>query len=99
MTVRSKGVMEKCTFCVQRIIEAKDEAVNQGRNVREGEVTPACAQSCPSHAIVFGNLKDPESRVSRLRQDKRAYRVLDHLYTRPAVSYLKAIRRNQSHKS
>ncbi|MCZ6713671.1 MAG: 4Fe-4S dicluster domain-containing protein [Deltaproteobacteria bacterium] len=99
VTVRSKGVMEKCTFCVQRIIEAKDEAVNQGRNVREGEVTPACAQSCPSHAIVFGNLKDPESRVSRLRQDKRAYRVLDHLYTRPAVSYLKSIRRNESPRS
>jgi molybdopterin-containing oxidoreductase family iron-sulfur binding subunit len=99
VTVRIKGVMEKCTFCVQRISEAKDEARGEDRLVRDGEVTPACAQSCPSQAIVFGNLRDGESRVSTLHGDERAYRVLDHLYTRPAVAYLKAIRRSDTHRS
>ncbi len=93
VTVRSKGVMEKCTFCVQRISEAKDRAGSEGRTVRDGEVTPACAQTCPSQAIVFGNLRDPGSRVSKLQAEPRAYHVLPHLNTRPAVSYLKAIRR------
>ncbi len=93
VTVRSKGVMEKCTFCVQRIQYARDEALAQKRTVRDGEVVTACEQACPSKAIVFGNLKDPESRVSRLRAEARGYRVLDQLYTRPAVSYLKSIRR------
>ncbi len=93
VTVRSKGVMEKCTFCVQRIQYAKDNALAEKRVVADGEVVTACQQACPSQAIVFGNLKDPESRVSKLRQEPRGYRVLDQLYTRPAVSYLKSIRR------
>jgi molybdopterin-containing oxidoreductase family iron-sulfur binding subunit len=93
VTVRSKGVMEKCTFCVQRISFARDRARERGRDVRDGEVVTACEQACPTRAIVFGNLKDPESRVSRLRGDPRAYRALEHLYTRPAVSYLKSILR------
>jgi molybdopterin-containing oxidoreductase family iron-sulfur binding subunit len=99
VTVRTKGVMEKCTFCVQRIMEARDEAVREKRVVRDGEITPACAQTCPSNAIVFGNYKDPSSRVSELWKDERRYVALDHLYTRPAVGYLKQIRRNDSHEA
>jgi molybdopterin-containing oxidoreductase family iron-sulfur binding subunit len=99
VTVRIKGVMEKCTFCVQRIASARDEARRTQREVRDGEVTPACAQTCPSNAIVFGNLKDPNSRVSGLWKDERHYVALDHLYTRPGVGYLKKIRRNDSHEA
>jgi molybdopterin-containing oxidoreductase family iron-sulfur binding subunit len=98
VTVRSKGVMEKCTFCVQRIHVARTQAKKEKREVRDGEVTPACAQACPSQAIVFGNLRDPDSRVARHRDDKRAYRPLEHLYTRPAVSYMMSIRRGSPHK-
>lgn len=85
---RPKGVMEKCTFCVQRIREAKDRARDEGRAVADGEVIPACAQSCPAQAIVFGDLLDPGARVSRLAHDPRAYRVLAELGTEPAVYYL-----------
>ncbi|WP_244083781.1 4Fe-4S dicluster domain-containing protein [Desulforhabdus sp. TSK] len=91
VTVRQKGVMEKCSFCVQRIIEAKFHAKDQGRKVQDGEFTTACAQTCPADAIVFGNLMDPESRVSRLIQDHRAYQALEHLNTKPAVFYLKKL--------
>ena len=91
--VRAKGVMEKCTFCVQRINGARDVAVKEGRTIREGEVVTACQQVCPSNAIVFGNLRGKEEKVTVLRDDPRAYRILEHLYTRPAVSYLKSIRR------
>jgi molybdopterin-containing oxidoreductase family iron-sulfur binding subunit len=93
VTKRTMGVMEKCTFCVQRIAEAKDEAKDEGRLVRDGEIQPACVQSCPTQAMVFGNLNDPESRVSKLSNDKRAYKVLDHhINTQPAVSYLNDIK-------
>jgi molybdopterin-containing oxidoreductase family iron-sulfur binding subunit len=92
VTVRTVGVMEKCTFCVQRIREAEDRAKDEGRAVREGEVTPACAQACPARAIVFGDLKDPRSDVSRLSQDPRRYQVLEQLNTQPAITYLKKIR-------
>ena len=93
VTVREPGVMEKCSFCVQRIQEAKDRAKDAGRPVRDGEVTPACAQTCPAHAITFGNLKDPDSRVARAAHDVRGYRVFDTLNTKPAVIYLKKVRR------
>jgi len=93
VTVREKGVMEKCTFCVQRIMRARDEASAQGRDVRDGDVTPACAQTCPAEAIVFGNLRDPNSRVSRLARSGRAYHVLGELNTRPAVTYLREVAR------
>jgi molybdopterin-containing oxidoreductase family iron-sulfur binding subunit len=91
VTVRQKGVMEKCSFCIQRIVDAKIRARDQGRLVRDGDFTTACAQTCPTSALVFGNLKDPESRVSKLINEPRAYQVLHHLNTKPAVIYLKKI--------
>ncbi len=91
VTVRSKGVMEKCTFCVQRINRAKLDAKDEGRLVADGEIQTACMQSCPTQAIVFGNLKDPSSRVSRKAKNHRGYLMLDELNTRPAVTYLKGV--------
>ncbi len=91
VTVRQKGIMEKCSFCVQRIIEAKIEARNQGRKVRDGDFTTACAQTCPTGALIFGSLLDPESRVSKMIKDVRAYQVLGELNTKPAVIYLKRV--------
>ena len=93
VTVRSRGVMEKCTFCVQRIQAGKDQAKDEQRPPRDGDITPACAQTCPSQAIVFGDLNDPASRVSQLSSDARAYRVFESLNTRPAVAYLKKVDR------
>ena len=91
VTVRTKGVMEKCSFCIQRIVAAKITARNEGRLVRDGEFTTACAQTCPTDALVFGNLKDPASRVSQLIRQARAYQVLGYLNTKPGVIYLKKI--------
>ena len=88
VSVRSKGVMEKCTFCVQRIRSAENEAKSERRNLFDGEVVPACAQTCPSRAITFGDLEDPAARINRVRQDPRAYRLLEDLATGPAVTYL-----------
>lgn len=88
VTVRSRGVMEKCTFCIQRIRGAQHEARLENRPIRDGELTTACAQACPSDAIVFGDVKDPASRVARLQQDPRGYRVLEDLNTRSAITYL-----------
>jgi molybdopterin-containing oxidoreductase family iron-sulfur binding subunit len=85
---RPKGVMEKCSFCVQRIRAAKDRAKDEGRRVRDGEVVPACAQTCPTGAITFGSLMDPGSQVSRLARSERVFRVLEALGTEPAVHYL-----------
>ncbi|WKZ57347.1 MAG: 4Fe-4S dicluster domain-containing protein [Bdellovibrionota bacterium] len=90
---RGVGVMEKCTFCLQRINEAKDHAKDEGRLVADGEVQPACVQSCPTEALVFGNLNDPHSRVSELSHSPRAYKVLDHhINTQPSVIYLERVR-------
>ena len=80
-------------MCLQRINDVKDRAALENRNVRDGEMQTACQQACPSQAIHFGNLRDPESEVSKLREDPRAYRVFEHLYTRPGVSYRKALKR------
>jgi len=93
VTVRSNGVMEKCSFCVQRIREAQNRARKEDdRPVRDGEVVPACQQSCPAEAIVFGNIRDPHSRVAQVSQNERGYRVLDALInTQPAVTYLKKV--------
>jgi len=91
VTVRQKGVMEKCSFCIQRIVAAKFAARREGRKVADGEFTTACAQTCPTGAMTFGSLLDPESRVSKMIRDPRAYQVLRPLNTKPAVIYLKRI--------
>ena len=83
VTVRTKGVMEKCSFCIQRIVEAKIKAKRENRIVRDGEFAPACVQTCPTDALIFGNLKDPESRVANLVRLSRAYQVLGDLNTKP----------------
>jgi molybdopterin-containing oxidoreductase family iron-sulfur binding subunit len=89
VTVRRRGVMEKCTFCLQRILKAEDIANAEGREIVDGEFTTACAQACPTNAIVFGRLDDPNSQVSRLATDSRGYLMLEDLGTRPAITYLK----------
>ncbi|HET6453632.1 MAG TPA: molybdopterin-binding oxidoreductase, partial [Armatimonadota bacterium] len=92
VTVRRRGVMEKCTFCIQRIREAELTAIREYRGLREGEITPACAQTCPTGVFTFGDLMDSNSQVSRIiRTDPRAYQVLRELNTKPAVIYLKRI--------
>ncbi|UCE53311.1 MAG: 4Fe-4S dicluster domain-containing protein [Desulfobacterales bacterium] len=91
VTVRSKGVMEKCSFCIQRIKSAHGVAKNEKRVIRDGEVIPACVQTCPTDALVFGNLMDNQSRVRKLVDDPRAYQVMGYLNTKPAVIYLKKV--------
>ena len=88
VTVREKGVMEKCTFCVQRIRGAQNQARLADRNVQDGDIVTACQQTCPSDAIVFGDLNDRNSRVSQLAGNPRGYHVLAGLNTKPAVTYL-----------
>jgi Fe-S-cluster-containing dehydrogenase component/anaerobic selenocysteine-containing dehydrogenase len=88
VTVRPRGVMEKCSFCTQRIQNARQKANVEGRPVRDGEVIPACAAACPAQAIAFGDLNDPQSRVSRLSKMDRGYRLLAELGAKPAVTYL-----------
>jgi molybdopterin-containing oxidoreductase family iron-sulfur binding subunit len=108
LTVRDKGVMEKCTFCVQRTRRAKNDAKNEGRAVRDDDVMTACQQACPTQAIVFGNLSDPESKVAQSwkahqmafgkvehaaeQKAGRGYRVFDQLNTEPSVTYLERVR-------
>jgi molybdopterin-containing oxidoreductase family iron-sulfur binding subunit len=89
VTVRSRGVMEKCSFCIQRIRRVRLQAKSDGRAVRDGEIQPACVQACPTSALVFGDLNDPTSRVSKLKNNRRSYLLLnDTLRTEPNVYYL-----------
>lgn len=93
VSVRFAGVTEKCTFCVQRIRAAKDIAKDENRRVRDGEIQPACVQTCPTGAMYFGDLNDPNTQVSELTKNPRRYRMLEELNTEPAVIYLKALRK------
>jgi Fe-S-cluster-containing dehydrogenase component len=89
VTVRRRGVMEKCTFCLQRLLQAEDKAHAEGREPAEGEVVTACAQVCPTNAIIFGRIDDPFSQVSHFASDGRAVILLEELGTLPSITYLK----------
>ncbi|HET8635868.1 MAG TPA: 4Fe-4S dicluster domain-containing protein, partial [Acidobacteriaceae bacterium] len=88
VTVRSRGVMEKCSYCIQRINEVKIDADKNNREIRDGEIVTACQQACPTNAIVFGNINDATSKVAKLKKQKRTYGVLADLNTRPRTTYL-----------
>jgi len=91
ISMRTRGIMEKCTFCVQRIREQKETAKDEGRPLRDGEIIPACAQSCPTHAIHFGDLNNPAAMVSKLFNDPRGYTIFSKLNTQPSIVYLKRV--------
>jgi molybdopterin-containing oxidoreductase family iron-sulfur binding subunit len=92
VTVRSRGVMEKCSFCLQRISAGKKQAKREGRPVRDGDVRTACQQACPVDAIAFGNINDPGSAVAKNKRDSRNYVVFGETNSRPRVSYLAKVR-------
>jgi molybdopterin-containing oxidoreductase family iron-sulfur binding subunit len=91
VTVRSRGVIEKCSFCVQRINEAKLKAKLENRQLEEGELKTACQQSCPGDAIIFGDMNNPDSEIGKLLTNPRTYQLLEQLHTLPSVNYLTRI--------
>jgi molybdopterin-containing oxidoreductase family iron-sulfur binding subunit len=95
VTVRSRGVMEKCSFCVQRLQEARAEAKRAGRQLLDGDAETACQQSCPADAIVFGDVNDPASRIAKVAKDPRRYRLLEELNVKPSVLYLTKVRHRE----
>lgn len=95
VTVRERGVIEKCSMCIQRIQEIKILAKKEGRKISDGEIEPACAQSCPSQAFVFGNLKDEKSKISKLSKEKRAYHVLEEIGVKPSLTYLTRVKNRE----
>ena len=103
VTVRSRGVMEKCTFCTQRISMARIEAEKDGRQIRDGEVVTACQAACPTDAIVFGNMHDKDSQIAKTKKDHRNYKLLNELNTQPRTTYLAALKNQNTempdHKS
>ena len=99
VSVRSRGIMEKCTFCIQRIRDGKDQAKDKGERVADGEIKTACQQTCPTDAIVFGDINDPKSAVSKLQKDARAFRALEVLNVKPVVSYLTKVRNQEASAS
>lgn len=99
VTVRSRGVMEKCTFCIQRIMDVRSEAIKEGRELHTDEVKTACQVACPSEAIVFGDSNDPNSKVSKMREHNLGYHVLEELNVRPNVTYIAKLRNTHSEES
>jgi molybdopterin-containing oxidoreductase family iron-sulfur binding subunit len=99
VVVRSRGVMEKCTMCIQRIQEGKLVAKKDGRVLRDGEINTACAQACPTNAITFGDANNAESQLSMLKKDERMYHLLEELDTQPNVFYLNKVRNANEHEA
>ncbi len=99
VTVRTRGVMEKCSMCVQRIEEAKIDARRRDKPLVDGQALTACQQSCPAQAIEFGDLNDPASRVHRAAQNPRCYRVLEEFNFRPSVGYLRMVRNSAAEEA
>ncbi len=97
VTVRTRGVMEKCSFCIQRIRKGVRNAKQENRDVIDGEIQTACQQACPTEVIMFGDLNDPNSIVSKMKKDKRHYTLLSHFGTEPNVIYLAKIDEDKKH--
>ena len=91
MSVRSRGVMEKCSYSIQRIEAVKIEADKENRDIRDGEIRTACQQACPTNAIIFGNINDKTSQVAKIKTDERTYGVLEDINTRPRTTYVAGV--------